>query len=423
MTKPPNPRQEFSTLIIRIFLIGAGLMLFFYATFFRLSVMKTENMVIERRMNLVAPHHFQLYQQGQIGPIVIDPLLTLFDRYDDLPPMVKSKVKSDWVGSTHMTFDDDTELQLLSAQIDTPSGAKIVYALENSDAVEWSDSNFLLFELILLASGMLLFLLVCLYIIKTVKRITTPLNDVAMKLAKADAEDFSPFHINLDSTFEFARVVGAINAYKAKQAELLKREQSFTRYISHELRTPMTIIRGALSNLRRQAIDSKYLDKIDDASEQMASLTNTFLLLSRDGQIDAEKTLIDDEFLAQIQEELQDKITANDVEFYWQLQRPFTLNAHPVLLKVTLQNLLLNAINCAFQGKVVALVDSHQINVVDNGIGLGDKPRGYEGFGIGLVLVRDICDRYGWRFELGDNPQGGCTATIVFTPQGVTGSR
>ena len=407
-------RPEFSALIIRVFLLGAGFMLLFYAMFFRLSMMKTENMVIERRLSIVASHHFNSYRQGVRGDITIDPLLTLYDKFESLPTMIQGKVTPNWTGSMHMTFDDDSELQLFASEIATPDGNRIVYALENSDAVEWSDANFVLFELLLLASGILLFLLVCFYIVKTVRQITTPINELAMTLSTSDANAFKPYQVEPDSTFEFARIVRAINAYNMKQAQQLERERSFTRYISHELRTPMTIIRGALSNMRTQGVDSKYLSRIDDASEQMASLTNTFLLLAREGAFEKERVHVDSTFLDKINQDIEDKIAANHVECYWQLRAPFTLAAHPLLLKAAIQNLLLNALGCSFEGKVVALVDSTRIDIVDNGTGLGDKPRGYEGFGIGLVLVRDICDKYDWQFELADNETGGCTASIVF---------
>ena len=39
-------------------------------------------------------------------------------------------------------------------------------------------------------------------------------------------------------------------------------------------------------------------------------------------------------------------------------------------------------------------VSEKMVEIIDNGVGLNEKPRGYEGFGIGLQIVNDICQRY-----------------------------
>ena len=59
-------------------------------------------------------------------------------------------------------------------------------------------------------------------------------------------------------------------------------------------------------------------------------------------------------------------------------------------------------------------VSEKMVEIIDNGAGLNEKPRGYEGFGIGLQIVNDICQRYQWQFSLNNNANGGCTARVLF---------
>ena len=35
-----------------------------------------------------------------------------------------------------------------------------------------------------------------------------------------------------------------------------------------------------------------------------------------------------------------------------------------------------------------------------------------DGHGLGLMIVDDLCQRYGWQFKIGTHPEGGCEAVI-----------
>ena len=74
-----------------------------------------------------------------------------------------------------------------------------------------------------------------------------------------------------------------------------------------------------------------------------------------------------------------------------------------------------NAINCSVEGNVSLFISPQRIDVIDNGVGLDAQPRGYEGFGIGLNIVRDICEKYHWQFDINNNQGDGCTASVVFS--------
>ena len=82
-------------------------------------------------------------------------------------------------------------------------------------------------------------------------------------------------------------------------------------------------------------------------------------------------------------------------------------------IKILIGNLIKNAFACTEQGAVSIFVSPSQIRIIDTGIGLDAKPRGVEGYGLGLVIVNDICHKYGWKLSLGNNQNGGCTATIT----------
>ncbi|KJF92475.1 ATP-binding protein [Photobacterium angustum] len=71
---------------------------------------------------------------------------------------------------------------------------------------------------------------------------------------------------------------------------------------------------------------------------------------------------------------------------------------------------------CTEKGSIVISVTPSRISIIDTGIGLEKKPRGVEGYGLGLLISRDICHKYGYEFEILNNPHGGCRAQISIQP-------
>ena len=159
---------------------------------------------------------------------------------------------------------------------------------------------------------------------------------------------------------------------------------------------------------------SKSRNRIDNAVIEMEQLIHTFLLMARNEDSDTINVDISAEFIDQILQGFESTINANQVTFYQEIQCEFSLNVQPLLFSAVVNNLLKNAINCNVKGNVSLFISPQRIDVIDNGVGLDAKPRGYEGFGIGLNIVRDICEKYHWQFSIKNNPGDGCTASVIF---------
>jgi signal transduction histidine kinase len=123
---------------------------------------------------------------------------------------------------------------------------------------------------------------------------------------------------------------------------------------------------------------------------------------------------VSDDFIKEIVKDFEATIKANNVLFHQELQCDFDLSVQPLLFSAVIKNLLKNAINCSIDGNVSLFISPQRIDVIDNGIGLEAQPRGYEGFGIGLNIVRDICEKYQWQFSIKNNQTYGCTASVIF---------
>jgi len=95
------------------------------------------------------------------------------------------------------------------------------------------------------------------------------------------------------------------------------------------------------------------------------------------------------------------------------------------LFTMVVANLVQNAVAHTRDGTIGVSLDREALTVRDTGSGIDStvQARVFEryyrgpdssGAGIGLSLVKRICDRLGWRIALQNNPTAGATATLRF---------
>lgn len=402
--------------IARTFLIGSAFLLFFYGFIFMRVINFVENHASMQRLELIAPYHLKKLENSELEIMPIDPLITIYRGYASLPTIMQSRLTHDWTGSQRFIIEESLELNVFAQEIDTPMGRQIAYAIESIDVFELNDLHLVLIEIVLFCVGLALFFTAAFFIVQTARKIGMPFQDLAQQLEADRVSDFSEISIQGELSEELIQTREALNNYRARIRDSIAREKAFTRYVSHELRTPMTVIKGCLGILRRQQDQSvlKQCRRIGDALGEMEKLTLTFLLLARNQDGPLERMTLDEAYLQQFGQDLENQIRANHVTFQTQVQGQPVLNTHPTLLNVLIKNLLLNAVACTGNGRVDLVVDAKSLKVIDTGFGLGEKPRGYEGFGIGLHLVRDICAKFDWVFTLEEREPEGCVATVTF---------
>ena len=102
------------------------------------------------------------------------------------------------------------------------------------------------------------------------------------------------------------------------------------------------------------------------------------------------------------------------------------LDVAPALFSIVVDNLVRNAVAHTEAGRVSVHLYADRLVVSDTGIGIEAEEIGRvfqryyrgaasSGSGIGLSLVKRICDRQGWQIELVSRPGGGTNATLKFS--------
>jgi len=101
-----------------------------------------------------------------------------------------------------------------------------------------------------------------------------------------DQRDLHQAFYGSDRHDEVGALSRAFNRLVGRLQSFLERERQFTRYASHELRTPISLIKNALAVLhlpeQNEARQARNLSRIDSAVIELESLVTTFLALGRE---------------------------------------------------------------------------------------------------------------------------------------------
>ncbi|WP_086933269.1 sensor histidine kinase [Agarilytica rhodophyticola] len=199
-----------------------------------------------------------------------------------------------------------------------------------------------------------------------------------------------------------------------------ERERSFLRNASHELRTPIAIIRNTMDVLEHKGSQPEYqhilplLQRIRRASDTMKAVTEAILWLAIDEYTTPEKSevrlasLVND-IVEQNRNLLHDKVVEVDIN----IDSLSSINSQKALAYIAIDNLIRNSFQHCSKGKIKISAPSplrleisnsrFDINDVDNHGNKHIVDTG--GFGLGLALVQKIADKKRWffNFSLNDN--------------------
>ncbi|MCX4190086.1 sensor histidine kinase [Methylophaga sp. OBS3] len=188
----------------------------------------------------------------------------------------------------------------------------------------------------------------------------------------------------------------------------LEREHQFLRYTSHELRTPISVIRNnieLLNKLQSQpqpenaTMRKDIADRIDRASRNMHYLTETLLWLSREQDVPLPvNTFALDGLITQLCEEmrylLKDKQVSISIETI-----DYQCTASEVACRIVLGNLIRNAYQHTWEGRVIIRQDANTV-IIHNQQQTMEHDNGQaSGFGLGLQLTAQLTTKLSWRYE------------------------
>ncbi len=249
---------------------------------------------------------------------------------------------------------------------------------------------------------------------------------------RPDATALNAANLPVDVQGEALILASSLHEFANRIDAFVQRERNFTRDASHELRTPMTVIRMAGDLLLNDDSLSPHalrtVQRIQSSVGDMESLVEAFLIMARDGDVGlADADFVVNEIVHDEIDNARALLGRKPVELKLEELAAFGLHAPPRVFAVLFGNLLRNACNYTDIGSVTVRVQPGRIVIEDTGVGMGREElaqafqpffRGGEqrqgGHGIGLNIVRRLSERFDWPVSLDSEAGKGTRATILF---------
>lgn len=272
--------------------------------------------------------------------------------------------------------------------------------------------------------GALLTVLTALFM---VRQASQRMNSLARKAAEV-GQGRAPELLPETGARELRELTAAFNRMALEVQALLENRTVLLAGVSHDLRTPITRLRLAVSLL--EDADPDLVKRMERDLDEMNRLIGDMLVFARSLKVEAlqdcDLTRVLDDLAAQA-------VLLGPLE--WQAGAPCMARVGEAALHRIVGNLLDNARRYgggeAVQLRLECEREEARIAVLDRGSGIPaeqreavfrpftrletSRSREAGGSGLGLAIARQLADAYGWRIELSDRAGGGLIAALIIS--------
>ena len=265
---------------------------------------------------------------------------------------------------------------------------------------------------------------------RTLRRVQS-ITDTVARIGSEDLGDRLPQPINSD---EISRLAKTFNHMLDRIQSSVNELRSVTDTVAHDLKSPITSIRGTLETILSDEPKEKWRDSLGDAVEgldRLLSVLDTTLDVAeaQAGALRLDRSAVDlSVVVRQIVNLYQPAMEERHHEVIVDLEDHVVLNADWGLLHRVLSNLIENEIahlpeGCQITIRVRSQDRSAEFVIEDNGPGFPPeiRARAFErfvrgkhslGHGLGLAFVDAVVRAHGGAARVADHPSGGAIITL-----------
>jgi signal transduction histidine kinase len=227
-----------------------------------------------------------------------------------------------------------------------------------------------------------------------------------------------------------ARVKAQMNLYTSQRriAQLLEQQEFFIKKIMHEMNTPLSIISLNTQLLQRENAQEERLEAIKASTKTLSSIySDLSYSIKKDSKKYHKKSI---ELLSFLQSRVlffDELLKSKELNMVLECNEELTVYMNEYELERVVDNIISNAIKYSYSGKEIIVFCGQEkqkkvFYVEDFGIGIKDiqtvfnpffqDETHYEGLGLGLNIVKEICTKYNIPIDIQSEPEKGTKFTF-----------
>ena len=243
-----------------------------------------------------------------------------------------------------------------------------------------------------------------------------PFRHTLQQLKSFQLNKQSKIEFQKSDTLEFEQLNASLNHLIEENITVFKTQKEFTENASHELQTPLAIIKGKLDLLLQQKsiTNEQYLivEEINTVLTRASRINRNLLLLAKmeNNQFQISKAMNISTMATDVEQNLQGYFIAQNKHFTKTIQSDVLLDCNTTLVEVLLNNLLLNTIKHSDKESLIHFeITKKGITVSNTGTQPLLESKLYKRFasmtkngansGLGLAIVKQICEVHGWKIQ------------------------
>jgi signal transduction histidine kinase len=267
--------------------------------------------------------------------------------------------------------------------------------------------------------AIVLLLLATLFIINrfVLSKLWKPFNSTLQQIKQFNVSGKNDVHLEPTNINEFTELNAAVNSMTQKAIRDYNEIKSFTENASHEIQTPLAIIRSKLELLSQgESLKEEQMNAIQSISEttnRLSKLNQSLILLTK---IDNRQFRETEEvnmslLLLQHLNNYEELFHAKDISITKNINEGIVLTMNETLAEILIVNLLINAIKHNIEkGSIAIELNKNHLSIANTGKILNVNPAIYferfkkesasnDSMGLGLSIVKKICETYGFNIH------------------------
>ena len=382
--------------------------------FIWLDELDEHNQIIKERIE-------NSFNNAQIEESELNSLLKNWDRLQPnttLTPSYLSVLKPDSTytitkQNRYVEHNEIDRFRVLSAYININGK---LYHLQIETNIEEADETMLAIAVVTLLFFALLVIGFILLNRRIAKQIWRPFRNTLEKLKSFDLTTQQTVSFDKTDIEEFEELNQSLQKLIDKNISVYNQQKTFIENASHELQTPLAVLKSKLDLLLQNKDltneQSEIINAIELPLSRVSRINKNLLLLAKieNKQFSVVENIELTEVINETLELLIDYTTAKQITVDKNLPEKLALTCNKTLLEILISNLLINSIvHNAENGKINIDFSGRTLTVSNTGKIELDNKKIFERFivsssetansGLGLAIVKEICNRYQWQIN------------------------